>query len=55
MLETIKDMLIPDTRKGVTQECTNCGAHFDEPRGTCPECGSGEVKEIGGFDSRPDT
>lgn len=55
IVETIKDMLIPDTEPGVQLECTNCGATFDEPRSDCPECGSEDVKEIEGFDMRPDT
>lgn len=55
VFDTLRDMLVPDTEPGVHQECTNCGATFDEPRERCPECGSTDVKEVGGFDMAPDT
>ncbi|WP_435177788.1 hypothetical protein [Halorussus sp. AFM4] len=55
IVDTIRDMLVPDNEAGVALECTNCGATFDEPYGECPECGSTEIKEIEGFDMRPDT
>ena len=55
IIETVKDMLIPDNEPGVTLECTNCGETFDEPHGACPNCGSEEVKEREGFDMRPNT
>lgn len=55
IVETIKDMLVPDTEPGVALECTDCGTTFDEPRERCPECGSTEVKEIEGFEMRPNT
>lgn len=55
VLDTIKDMLVPDTEPGIRFECTNCGETFDEARGECPRCGSTDVKETGGFDMRPDT
>ena len=55
VLDTIKDMVVPDTEGGVQNKCTECGATFDEAREHCPECGSTAVKEVGGFDMRPDT
>lgn len=55
IVETIKDMLVPDTERGVELECTNCGETFDEPRERCPECGSAEIKETEGFEMRPNT
>jgi rRNA maturation endonuclease Nob1 len=55
VLDTVKDMLVPDTRRGVELECTDCGATFEEPLDRCPECGSANVKEVGGFDMAPDT
>ena len=55
VLDTIKDMVVPDTEGGVQYKCTQCGETFDEARERCPECGSTETKEVGGFDMRPDT
>lgn len=55
ILDTLKDMLVPDTEPGVQYECANCGERFDEARHECPEYGSTEIKEVGGFDARPDT
>lgn len=55
IVDTIRDMLVPDNESGVALRCTECGATFDEPLGECPECGSTEVKEVEGFDMRPDT
>ncbi|NHN59036.1 MULTISPECIES: hydrogenase maturation nickel metallochaperone HypA [Halorussus] len=55
IVDTIRDMLVPDNEPGVALECTDCGATFEEPYGECPECGSSDVKEIEGFDMRPDT
>lgn len=55
VLDTIKDMLVPDTRRGVEYKCTECGATFDTARERCPECGSTETKEVGGFEMRPNT
>jgi Zn finger protein HypA/HybF involved in hydrogenase expression len=55
IVDTLKGMLVPDNEPGVALECTDCGETFDEPLGQCPNCGSTEVKEIEGFDMRPDT
>ena len=55
LIDTLKDMLIPDTEPGVNFRCVECGETFDAPRERCPECGSTEIKEEGGFDMRPDT
>jgi uncharacterized OB-fold protein len=55
LVETIKDMLVPDNEPGVALECTECGQRFDEARSHCPNCGSEDVKEVEGFDMRPDT
>lgn len=55
IVDTLKDMLVPDTEHGVQLECTNCGERFDEPWEECPQCGSTDVKEVEGFDMAPDT
>lgn len=55
LIETIKDMLVPDTERGIVHECANCGEVLEEPRRRCPECGSTEIVEREGFDMRPDT
>lgn len=55
LLDTLKDMLVPDTMRGIQYRCTNCGETFDSAHEHCPECGSTEIKEEGGFDMRPDT
>ncbi|UPW00203.1 hypothetical protein M0R88_17020 [Halorussus gelatinilyticus] len=55
IVETLRDMLVPDTEPGVALECTECGERFDEPLDRCPNCGSEAVKEVEGFDLRPDT
>ena len=55
IVDTVKDVLVPDNRRGVELRCTECGTTFDEPRERCPECGSTDVKEVGGFDMAPDT
>jgi len=48
-------MLVPANESGVTLECTDCGETFEEPPGECPNCGPTEIREIEGFDMRPDT
>lgn len=55
VLDTIKDMLIPDTERGVKYECVECGERFETARKRCPECGAREIMEVEGFDMRPDT
>lgn len=55
LTDTLKDVLVPDNEPGVRYECTNCGERFDTARADCPECGSTDVKEVEGFDARPDT
>ncbi|WP_164471788.1 hydrogenase maturation nickel metallochaperone HypA [Halosimplex salinum] len=55
IVDTIRDLLVPDTEPGVHLQCTSCGAEFDAPREHCPECGSTDVKEVEGFDMAPDT
>jgi rubrerythrin len=55
VLDTIKDMLVPDTEPGVQYECIECGETFERDYQQCPVCGSTEIKEIEGFDMRPDT
>ncbi|UPV74137.1 hydrogenase maturation nickel metallochaperone HypA [Halorussus limi] len=54
VVDTIKEWVIPDAESGVELQCTNCGETFDEPLENCPNCGSEETKEVGGFDMRPD-
>ena len=54
-LETLKDMLIPDTEPGIRYRCTECEEAFDEPHEHCPECGSTDIKEEEGFEMRPDS
>ena len=53
ILETIKDVFVPDNEPGVRYRCTECGTEFDTARERCPECGSTETKEIEGFEMRP--
>ncbi|MDS0297750.1 hypothetical protein NDI76_03220 [Halogeometricum sp. S1BR25-6] len=55
VLDTVRDMLFPDTERGVRYQCTACGEEFETARGDCPACGSTDVKEVEGFDVRPDT
>ncbi|ELZ29852.1 hypothetical protein C474_12486 [Halogeometricum pallidum JCM 14848] len=55
ILDTVRDMLFPDTERGVRYRCTSCGEEFDTARSDCPACGSTDVKEVEGFDARPDT
>lgn len=55
LLDTVKDMLVPDTEPGIAFECMECGERFDEARDTCPNCGSTEMKEVEGFEMRPST
>ena len=55
VLDTLKDMLVPDNQPGVQLKCTVCGETFDAPADHCPNCGSEDVKEVGGFDMAPDT
>ncbi|MFC4552199.1 MULTISPECIES: hydrogenase maturation nickel metallochaperone HypA [Halorussus] len=54
IVDTIKDVLVSDNEPGVALKCTECGETFDEPLDSCPNCGSDDVKEVGGFDMRPD-
>jgi uncharacterized OB-fold protein len=54
VLDTIREMLVPDTESGVWYECAECGAEFDTAREACPECGSTDLTETEGFDMRPD-
>lgn len=53
-IQTLKEMLIPDTEPGVAYRCTDCGEVVDAPREHCPACGSTEIREEEGFDMRPD-
>jgi DNA-directed RNA polymerase subunit RPC12/RpoP len=55
ILDTVRDMLVPDSESGVWYRCTACGEEFDTARERCPECGSTDIKEVEGFDMRPDT
>lgn len=52
--DTIREVLVPDTEPGVRYMCTSCGEEFDTAEGTCPDCGSTDIKEVQGFDVRPD-
>lgn len=54
IVQTLREMLIPDTETGVVYRCTNCGETFDDVHGECPACGSTEIKEEEGFELRPD-
>lgn len=51
---TLKDMLVPDTDRGVVYRCAECGETFETARERCPDCGSEEIEEAEGFDMRPD-
>lgn len=53
IVDAIREMVRSD-ESGVELKCTECGETFEEPLGRCPNCGSDEVKEVGGFDMRPD-
>lgn len=55
IIDTVRDILVPDTEPGVQYECVECGERFDTAREDCPNCGSTAVKEVEGFDMRPDT
>lgn len=55
IFKRLKRAVVPDTDPGVILRCVECGETFDEPRGTCPACGSHEIKEEEGFDMRPDS
>ena len=55
LMDTVKDMLVPDTEPGIVYECANCGYELEDARARCPECGSTEIIEQEGFDMRPDT
>ncbi len=55
IVDTLKGMLVPDNEPGIALKCTDCGEEFDEPLDSCPNCGSTDVKEVEGFDMRPDT
>ena len=55
IIDSIKDALVPRTEKGTVHECADCGHVVDEPRETCPECGSSEIVEREGFELRPNT
>ncbi|WP_313691869.1 zinc ribbon domain-containing protein [Halorarum halobium] len=54
VLQRLRDVLVPDTERGIVYECANCGHVVEEPRERCPECGSTEIIEQEGFDMRPD-
>ncbi len=54
IIDAVKEALVPDTEPGVGYECGECGERFDEVRESCPSCGSSEIKEVEGFDMRPD-
>jgi uncharacterized OB-fold protein len=54
LLDTLKQMLVPDTESGVWYECAECGAEFDTARERCQECGSTDLKETESFDMRPE-
>ncbi|NHN46784.1 hypothetical protein G9464_04130 [Halostella sp. JP-L12] len=49
----LKNMLVPDTEKGVELECAECGTTFDGDPRECPECGSHELVERESFEMRP--
>lgn len=55
LLNTVKDMIVPDNERGVQYECVQCGERFDTARADCPACGGTDVKEVEGFDAAPDT
>ncbi|MFC6826765.1 hypothetical protein [Halopelagius fulvigenes] len=55
LISTVKEMLVPDTERGVQYECVECGERFEKARKRCPECGEREIMEVEGFDMRPDT
>jgi predicted RNA-binding Zn-ribbon protein involved in translation (DUF1610 family) len=53
LVDSLKEMLVPDTEPGVVYECAECGERFDDARAHCSNCGSNEIKEQEGFDFRP--
>jgi rRNA maturation endonuclease Nob1 len=53
LVDKLKDMLVPQTEKGVRIECGNCGSTFEEDVTECPECGSQELIERESFEMRP--
>lgn len=55
IIDSIKDMLVPDTEPGVAYECDECGERFETAEQHCPNCGSTDIKEVEGFEMRPST
>ncbi|NEU57291.1 hydrogenase maturation nickel metallochaperone HypA [Halorussus sp. MSC15.2] len=55
IVDSLKRMVTSDGETGVELKCTECGETFERPLDHCPNCGSDDVKEVGGFDMRPDT
>jgi uncharacterized OB-fold protein len=53
IIESVKDILVPETEEGIALECVECGTRYDPDRERCPECGAVESKEVGGFEMRP--
>lgn len=55
LVSAVKEILVPDTERGVEYECVECGKRFETARKRCPECGSREIMEVEGFEMRPDS
>lgn len=53
IVSKLKNVLVPNTEKGVELECANCGTTFDGDPRECPECGSQELVERESFEMRP--
>jgi rRNA maturation endonuclease Nob1 len=53
LVDKLKDMLVPQTEKGVRIECGDCGSTFEEDVTECPACGSQELIERESFEMRP--
>jgi rubrerythrin len=53
IVSKLKNVLVPNTEKGVELECANCGTTFGGDPRECPECGSHELVERESFEMRP--
>lgn len=53
IVDSLREMLVPDTEPGIVYECANCGEEIEEAVHQCPNCGSTEIVEKEGFDFRP--
>jgi predicted RNA-binding Zn-ribbon protein involved in translation (DUF1610 family) len=53
IVDSFRELLVPDTEPGIVHECANCGEQFDKVHHDCPNFGSTEIIEQEGVDFQP--